>query len=113
MINQNNALKVSKTGWTVEVTKNNSESTHYNLDITVSAFTPVDGLTYVMEIDGTKVTYSDGWSFTNLGYDIDYAIALYVYGSCTDGTSGFTDYNSATTPVTAGSVFTLTATSVA
>lgn len=66
-----------------------------------------------MEIDGTKVTYSDGWVFTNLGYDIDYDVALYVYGSCTNGISGFTDYNSATNPVTVGSVFTFTATSVA
>lgn len=119
-------LKISDPTWEVNVTKTNvsdSDSVTYGLTVTVTAFTPVAGLNYVMVLDDGD-TYTvinsyhaidanhDGWTFTGLSYATDYSVALYVYGQYSGAVaqSGFTNYDSTANPVVTGSVFKFVAT---
>lgn len=117
-------LKISDPDWEVNVTKNNvSDSNTYGLTVTVTDFTPVAGLNYVMVLDDGN-TYNvvnsyhaidanrDGWTFTGLSYATDYSVALYVYGQYNGAVaqSGFTNYDSTANPVVTGSVFKFVAT---
>ena len=100
----------------------------YNLEITVSDFNPISGLTYVMTITSTQGTqyseYLDAnhpnkWVFYDLTFGLDHSVALYVMGTPTENpgaTVGFTNYdpdardnNNQPAPVT-GSIFTFLAT---
>lgn len=107
-------LKISDADWKVNVTKKTTESTSYTLNITVSDFTPVAGLHYVMVINGVAVEYNSGWAFTGLSYATEYTVALYVYGSTIVNPlpvgCGFTNY--VADPETVGSVFTFVATAL-
>lgn len=104
-IDTNDALKISVDNWNVTVANTNVDSDTYTLNVTVTDFTPVTGLTYVMKINNTNVAYSGGWSFSGLEYDTAYSVALYVYGTCDTASSGFVNYDSTTNPETVGSVF--------
>lgn len=96
----------------------------YDLNVSVSKFTPKTGLTYTFTAwsinngEANAVVTSDDsytavgqeheWTLTGLNYGVDYIIALYVSGSVTsmDSTIGFTNYVENTED---GSVFTFTA----
>lgn len=110
-------LKISDPTWKVNVTKNNvDDSDTYGLTVTVTDFTPVAGLNYVMVINNVVVAYNSGWTFSGLSYATDYSVALYVYGEYADpdpanpigAKSGFTNYSA--NPVVTGSVFKFVAT---
>ena len=81
---------VEQTGFTGEQT--------YDLDITVTNFTPVAGLTYTMKVGTQTATYSaDKWSFTGLttsSTPLD--VKLFVSGTATASseTAGFTNNSS-------------------
>ena len=110
-----NVLKISDPTWKVNVTKTNvsdSDSVTYGLTVTVTDFTPVAGLNYIMVINNVVVAYNSGWTFTGLSYATDYSVALYVYGQYNGATaqSGFTNYDSTANPVVTGSVFKFVAT---
>ena len=107
--------KISVSSWKVNVTKNNvsdSDSVTYGLTVTVTDFTPVAGLNYVMVINSVAVAYNSGWTFSGLSYATDYSVALYVYGQYSGAVaqSGFTNYDSTANPVVTGSVFKFVAT---
>lgn len=106
-------LKISDPSWKVNVTKTNvsdTDSVTYGLNVTVTKFTPVAGLNYVMVINNVAVAYNSGWTFTGLSYTTDYSVALYVYGQYDSATaqSGFTNYSA--DPSEVGSVFKFVAT---
>lgn len=89
----------------------------YDLEITVSAFSPIAGLTYTMKVGTQYCTYGqttpDTWTFHDLTFGTDYAVALYVSGTPSEtpgSTVGFTNYDPNVTPKVIGSVFTFTAT---
>lgn len=110
-----NVLKISDPTWKVNVTKTNvsdSDSVTYGLTVTVTDFTPVAGLNYVMVINNVVVAYNSGWTFSGLSYATDYSVALYVYGQYNGAVaqSGFTNYDSTANPVVTGSVFKFVAT---
>lgn len=110
-------ISVSDPSWNVNVTKTNvsdTESLTYGLKVTVTKFTPVDGLHYVMVINNVAVEYNNGWAFTGLSYgqpdDAGYNVALYVFGETTNSPlngCGFTNYSD---PSEVGSVFKFVAT---
>ena len=99
----------------------------YDLEVTVTEFIPVTGLTYTVtagtdtnkflfvdstyeNISGQPTTYK--WTLTNLYYGENYIFALYVDGTPSvdpGATLGFTNVDSTANPAVVGSVFTLTA----
>lgn len=113
----NNAMRISVDGWTVKVDKHiegsdaDTFANTYDLVVTVSKFTPVDGFTYILKVENTAKVYSAGWSFNDLVYGETYNVALYMVGTSDDATetpdSGFTNY---VADSEVGSVFTFTAT---
>lgn len=101
---------------TVNVAQTNV-SGYYNLDVTVTGFTPIAGLTYTMKVGTQYCTYGQTvaghWNFADLNFGQDYAVALYVSGTPTENpgsTVGFTNYDPDATPAVAGSIFTFLAT---
>lgn len=111
--NSTPVLKISDPTWKVNVTKTNvsdTDSVTYGLTVTVTKFTPVTGLNYVMVINNVAVAYNNGWTFSGLSYATDYSVALYVYGQYDGATaqSGFTNYSA--DPSEVGSVFKFVAT---
>ena len=89
----------------------------FSLIVTVSDFAPVAGLTYTLVVGDQSVAITSGTTWTFLSafdYNTDLAVALYVSGTATANPGngvGFTNY--VASPLTEGSVFTFTATSVA
>lgn len=111
---------------TINVAQTNTDNLYY-LDVTVSDFIPIAGLSYIMTVTSTQGTlYSDYldnnhpnmWRFLDLQCGLDYAVALYVMGTPTENpgaTVGFTnadpdarDANNQPAPI-AGSIFTFLA----
>lgn len=117
----NNAMRISVDGWTVKVDKHiegNDADTFantYDLVVTATDFTPVDGFTYILKVGDTAKVFSAGWSFDNLAYETTYNVALYMQGTSANATatpvSGFVDYDDSDAEhVVNGTVFTFTAT---
>ena len=80
---------VEKTGFATEQT--------YNMEVTVTAFTPVAGLTYTLKIGSQTATYTaDKWSFTGLTTGTTYDVTLFINGTATASseTAGFTNNTS-------------------
>lgn len=120
----NDVAKISTTH-TMRVDSTNGGNT-FSLDVTVTDFTPVAGLTYYLKVGSQYVAGSVashntginttatgfGWTLDGLACDTDLTVDLYVGGTPTEdpgATVGFTNYNGTTNPVTVGSVFTFVA----
>jgi len=93
------AQQISTANWKVAVEKTGfaSEQT-YNMDVTVSNFTPVAGLTYTLKVGTQTATYTDSkWSFTGLTTSSSALdVKLFVSGTATASseTAGFTNNTS-------------------
>lgn len=105
----NNASHISET-FTITVAKtDNIEGTTFDLNVAVSDFSPIAGLTYTMKVGTAYATYSSGWAFTGLALDTPLTVDLYISGTPTadPGESvGFANH----TLTEDGSIFTFTAT---
>lgn len=121
----NDVAKISTTH-TMRVDSTNGGNT-FSLDVTVTDFTPVAGLTYYLKVGSQYVAGSVashntgindtatgfGWTLDGLACDTDLTVDLYVGGTPTEdpgATVGFTNYdNSDPQHVVTGSVFTFVA----
>ena len=120
----NDVAKISDTH-TMRVDSVNGGSS-FSLDVTVTDFTPIGGLTYYLKVgtqyvagsitshftgvDTTATSY--GWTLSGLACNTNLTVDIYVGGTPTENpgaTVGFTNYDGTTNPVTVGSVFTFVA----
>lgn len=115
--NGGDSTLISKTGVTINVAKTSGVNVDgFDLKVTATAFTPVAGLTYTMKIgDQAVANVGSTWTFTDLAYDTDLTVLLYVKNTSTeviipesDVKIGFTNYSA---PAVEGTVFQFVATS--
>lgn len=107
------SVKISK-DFTIRVDQTNIEEDTFDLTVTVTKFTAIAGLTYTLKVGNATANFTGGSAtLTELAYDTNLDVVLYVSGVLTDPTDathldtvGFTNYVENTED---GSVFTLTA----
>lgn len=113
------ARKISN-AFSISVASTNVSGTTFDLFVSVSEFSKITGLEYLMSAGSSFTTYTNGdqgygWYFTGLDLDTDITMGIYVSDngvaltSLPDADLGFTNYDGSTNPVTVGSVFTFVA----
>ena len=108
----NNLACISKP-LTLTVHPNDNSQTSATITVTVTDFTPSDGVTYTMVFEkggvAQSATYNAGWTFNvtiNADSDTTFNVYLFISGSINSPGSTFGFTNHTVDPAVTGSVFT-------